>query len=116
MRRPRTRAYLKEISLVDDLNDNDCKIIESVKNMAENNKLWGVLAPCQLNGHIIHAIDKYGNIIQHYRDINDIPESLRCGYTKLKEYEGCSAVEVYKNTICIIFSDGSVKIVEKEHE
>lgn len=116
MRLPRTSTYLREINGVDQLTDNDCKIIESIKKVAENNKLLGVLAECQLSGHIIHAIDKYGNIIQHYRAVSDIPEELRCGYTELKENKGCMAVEVYTNTICIVFSDGSVKIVEREWE
>ena len=114
MRLPRTRTYLKEISLVDDLTDKDCKIIEAIQKLPENNKLLGVLAECQLEGHVIHAIDKWGNILQHYRDIDDVPEELRCGYTSLKEHIDCIAVEVYTNTMCIIYDDGSVKILERE--
>ena len=114
MRLPRTRKYLNEVGLIDELTDNDCKIIESIQNLPENNKLLGVLAECKLSGYVIHAIDKCGNVIEHYHLIEELPKDLQCGYSFLKENKDCLSVEIYTNTICIIFDDGCVEVIERE--
>ncbi len=112
MRRPRTTKYVKLMSQIDKLSKQDEEIIEMVKSMPVNNKLLGILSSCQIEGCIIHAIDKFGNILEHYHSVEEMPEALRSGYRVYLEHKDCASIEVYTNNICVIYSDGGVKFVE----
>lgn len=113
IRTPRSKKYLKVMKQIDQLTEQDEEIIEMVKSMPVNNKLLGILSSCQIEGCIIHAIDKFGNILEHYRSVEEMPEELRDGYQVYLEHKDCTSVEVYTNNICVIYSDGIVKLVER---
>ena len=114
LRMPRTQKYINLIEKIDKLSDQDKEIMEMVKSMPVNNKLLGILAGCAIEGCIIHAIDKWGNILAHFRDVEEMDKDLQAGYGLYKQYEGCTSVEVYTHTFCIIYSDGTVKFVDRE--
>lgn len=113
MRTPRSKSYIRLMQQADQLTKQDEEIIEMVKALPVNNKLLGILAPCQIKGCIIHAIDKFGNILQHYRSVEEIPEELQEGYPVYLANKDCTSVEVYTNNFCVIHSDGIVKFVER---
>lgn len=116
IRKPRSKRYVKLIQQIDQLTKQDEEIMEMVKAMPVNNKLLGILASCQIEGCIIHAIDKFGNILAHYRSVEEMPEELRDGYQVYLEHKNCTSIEVYTNNICIIYSDGIVKFVERPNK
>lgn len=113
MRTPRSKKYVKLMKQIDQLSTQDEEIIEMVKSMPVNNKLLGILSACQIEGCIIHAIDKFGNILEHYRSVEEMPEELRDGYQVYLEHKDCTSIEVYTNNICVIYGDGIVKFVER---
>lgn len=114
LRMPRTRKYIKLMHEIDHLNEKDKEIIEMVQSMPVNNKLLGILSECGIQGCIIHAIDKWGNILAHFRSENEMSADLQAGYQIYKQYPGCTSVEVYTYTFCVIYDDGIVKFVERE--
>lgn len=113
MRTPRSKKYVKLMKAIDKLSKQDEEIIEMVKSMPVNNKLLGILSACQIEGCIIHAIDKFGNILEHYHSVEEMPEELRDGYSVYLEHKNCASVEVYTNNICVIYGDGMVKFIER---
>ena len=115
IRTPRSKKYVKIMKQIDQLTKQDEEIIEMVKSMPVNNKLLGILSACQIEGCIIHAIDKFGNILEHYRSIEEMPEELREGYQVFLEHTNCASIEVYTNNICVIYSDGIVKFVDRSN-
>lgn len=113
LRMPRTKKYIKLMKDVDQLSDKDKDIIEMVQAMPVNNQLLGILSECCITGCIIHAIDKYGNVIEHFKNLSEMPLDLQKGYEVFIQHKGCSSVEVYTFSFCVIYSDGTVKIIER---
>lgn len=107
---PRSKAYIYAMSTVDD--EKDEKVEKIVKKMPLNNKLIGILSGCKIPGCIVHAIDKEGNILEHYQTENDIPEDLQEGYQVYLQNQGCFSVEVYTLYYCIVYENGNVKFLE----
>lgn len=114
LRMPRPKKYIRLMGQVDKLSEHDKEIVEAVKSMPVNNKLLGILSECGLGGHIIHAIDKFGDIIAHYRSEDELSDDLRDGYRQFLAHPGCTSVEVYTHTICIIYNDGGVKFIDRK--
>ena len=113
IRKPRSKKYVKIMQEIDQLTKQDEEIMEMVKSMPVNNKLHGILSQCQIPGCIIHAIDKFGNILEHYHSVADMPEELRDGYAVYLNHKDCASIEVYTNNICVIYKDGMVKFVDR---
>lgn len=113
IRKPRSKKYVKIMQEIDQLSKQDEEIIEMIKSMPVNNKLHGILSTCQIEGCIIHAIDKFGNILEHYRSVDEMPEELRDGYAVYLDHQDCASIEVYTNNICVIYKDGIVKFVDR---
>ena len=114
LRAPRTKKYIKLMQEIDQLNDQDKEIMEMVQSMPVNNKLLGILSSCGIEGCIIHAIDKWGNILAHFRSLDEMNSDLQAGYEIFKQHSGCTSVEVYTYTFCIIYDDGTVKFINRE--
>ena len=113
MRMPRSKKYVKFMKQIDTLSENDKEIMDMVQSMPVNNKMLGILSECGIKGCIIHAIDKWGNILAHYKDIGEMSSDLQEGYHVYQEQRGCTSVEVYTHTICVIYDDGTVKFIER---
>lgn len=113
MRAPRSRKYIKAINQAVTLNETGEEMKTAVESLPAANILLGILAECGLPGCIIHAIDKCGNILNHYRTPEHLPAELKHGYEVWEEHRGCVCVEVYTLADCIIHDDGTVKIVRK---
>ena len=113
MRIPRSRKYIKAIKEADSLSENDKQIIEAVQSLPVNNQLIGILAKCTISGCIIHAINKWGVILQHFKDVEEMDLDLQQGYEIFLQYPDCSSVEIYTQTFCVIYEDGTVKMIER---
>ena len=110
----RSKTYIYAMSDVDDQKD---EVIEKiVKKMPLRNKLIGILAECKIPGCIIHAVDKEGNILEHYQTENDIPDELQEGYQVYLQNRDCLTVEVYTLYYCIVYENGTVKFLERNQE
>lgn len=114
LRVPRTRRYINAMKQVDQLSEADEQIMDEVQALPVNNELQGILATCYIEGCIIHAIDRWGNILQHYISMDEMPVELQEGYEVYEQFPTCMAVEVYSNTICVVADDGSVKCIERK--
>ena len=112
---PRTRKYIKVIEKTKDLvsTEQETEVKEQVQEAPLHNKMLGILSECGITGCIIHSIDKYGNIIEHYRAVNEIPEEIREGYLKWDQFPDRIMVEIYTHTLCFVFDDGSVECVDR---
>ncbi|MCM1057742.1 MAG: hypothetical protein NC517_09055 [Firmicutes bacterium] len=114
MRAPRSRKYIKAIEQSAPLTETGEEMKSAVESLPAPKKLLGILSECGIPGCVIHAIDKWGNILRHYKTLEEIPPELREGYEVWEKHSGCICVEVYTFTICIIYDDGTVKIAERE--
>lgn len=110
---PRSKMYIRAMMTADDETETEEVIEKVVKKMPVNNKLVGILAGCKIPGCIIHAIDKAGNILEHYQTESDIPEALQQGYQVFLQHKGCFSVEVYTLYYCVVYEDGSTKFYER---
>ena len=115
MRAPRSRKYIRAIKQTIPLNETGPEMKEAVETLPVTNLLLGILTECGIPGCIIHAVDKWGNIIQHYRSLEEMPPELREGYEVWQNHKGCTCIEVYTCTICVIYDDGSVKFIERRN-
>lgn len=113
---PRSRRYVKALIKTKDLTESEPDIKEQVENAPIHNKLLGILGECGIPGCIIHSLDKYGDIVEHYRSVDDIPDELKEGYAEWGKFPGRIGVEVYTHTYCIIYDDGSVKFVDRDKQ
>ena len=77
LRVPRSRTFINALKKADDIQAGEGEDIALVRSMPLNNKLLGILAGCRIPGCVIHAIDKDGNIIEHYRSVEEIPGDLK---------------------------------------
>ena len=108
---PRSKIYIYTMSDIDDEKDEVVKKI--VNTMPLRNKLIGILAKCNIPDHIIHAVDKEGNILEHYATEDDIPAELLEGYQVYLQNRDCLTVEVYTLYFCIVYENGTVKFIER---
>lgn len=114
MRFPRTNKYINAIKEADTLSENDKQIMEAIQSLPVNNELIGILAPCFIEGCIIHVIDRNGRILEHYQEVSQMEKDIQQGYEIYLQHEGCTSVEVYTQNICVIYDDGIVKFIERE--
>lgn len=108
LRRPRSRSFIKSLKSADDAADSEVPL---TKTLPLNNMLLGILAPCNLKGHIIHLIDKEGNILEHYQNVEQIPSELKKGYNVFMQNPSCICIEVYTQYICVIKEGGKVDVI-----
>lgn len=85
-----------------------------VKTLPEPEILIGVISKCYITGCDIHAIDKHGNILEHFEISKHMPKDLAIGRILYKKNPNCHSIEIYSNCCRIIGSDGSVTRVDKE--
>lgn len=110
----RSKTYVYAMS---DIDDQKNEVVEKiVKKMPLHNKLIGILAECKIPGCIIHAVDKEGNILEHYETEDDIPEEMLEGYQVYLENRDCITVEVYTLYFCVVYESGTVKFIERNCE
>ena len=114
LKMPRTNAYIHAMQNMDAPSETDKKIMNDLQTKTVNNKLLGILAECGIPGCIIHAIDKWGNIINHFQSLEEMDSDLREGYHVFTQHPGCVSVEVYTFTFCVLYDDGTVKFIERE--
>lgn len=76
-------------------------------------ELIAVLSKCYISGCDCHAIDQYGNILEHYETKKELPDNLERGRKVFRDRAGkCQCVEVY-NTCCrVISSSGDVEVIK----
>lgn len=113
MRTPRSRKYIKAIQRTIPLYESSQEMKEAVETLPVTNLLLGILSGCGIPGCIIHAVDKWGNIIQHYCSLEEMSPDLQEGYEVWQSHRGCTCVEIYTCTICVVYDDGSVKFIER---
>lgn len=113
MRTPRSRKYIRAIQQTIPLSETGQEMKEAVESLPVANLLLGILAECGITGCIIHAVDKWGNIIKHYRSLDEMSPDLQEGYEVWQNHKDCTCVEVYTCTICIVYNDGSVRFIER---
>lgn len=81
-----------------------------IKLQEFNDKLYGVISKCYINGCYVHAIDGQGRILEHYTRSQKLPMALD---RARKAYAGCDGkckcVEAYRWTVRVIAEDGSVE-------
>jgi len=75
-----------------------------------NDKLYGVISKCFIEGCYVHAIDDRGSILEHYRKQQKLPMALSRARDAYSKCEGkCRCVEAYRWTVRVIANDGSVE-------
>ena len=116
LRRPRSRRYVKAVKANVSNFKSDNELKNEIEKIPVRNKLLGILSPCGIPGCIIHSVDKFGDIIAHYKTEEDISAELREGYHVWMKYPGCIDVEVYTHSFCIISNDGNVKLIERQSD
>ena len=100
-----TEELLEELrlSFEDEMAQKEMKL-EECQDM-----LFGVISKCYITGCYVHAIDRKGNILEHYKKNEKLPLALsraRDEYTKCNG--DCSCVEAYRWCSRVIGLDGSV--------
>ena len=73
-----------------------------------------VIAECYIQGCDIHAIDKAGNILEHYSVKDKLSEKLEKARALYYKNTGCSCIEVYSNCFVVVGIDGTSKIYYEE--
>jgi len=81
-----------------------------VKLQEFNDKLYGVISKCYINGCYVHAIDSKGMILEHYKRNQKLPMALDRAREAYAKCDGnCRCVEAYRWTVRVIAEDGSVE-------
>lgn len=81
-----------------------------VKLQEFNDKLYGVISKCYINGCYVHAIDSKGMILEHYTRNQKLPMALARAREAYTACDGkCRCVEAYRWTVRVIAEDGSVE-------
>lgn len=81
-----------------------------VKLAEFNDKLYGVISKCYIDGCYVHAIDSHGNILEHFRRTEKLPVALSRARDAYARCDGnCRCVEAYRWTVRVIAEDGSVE-------
>lgn len=83
--------------------------LEQDKVDEEPVKMLAVISKCYISGCDIHAIDKRGYILEHYKSGSKLPEEWEYARKMYHEVKGnCSCIEIYSNCCRLIKNDGSV--------
>ena len=78
-----------------------------------DDEMIAVLSKCYIEGCDCHAIDQYGNILDHYREDEHLSEALERGRKIFREHSGeCQCVEVYKTCCRIVSRSGDVEVIK----
>lgn len=81
-----------------------------VKLAEFNDKLYGVISKCYIDGCYVHAIDSHGNILAHFKRNEKLSAALNRAREAYVNCGGrCSCVEAYRWTVRVIAEDGSVE-------
>ncbi len=81
-----------------------------VKLQEYNEKLYGVISKCYIEGCYVHAIDGAGRILEHYKRNQKLPMALSRAREAYADCGGnCRCVEAYRWTVRVIAKDGSVE-------
>lgn len=81
-----------------------------VKLAEFNDKLYGVISKCYIDGCYVHVIDSHGNILEHFRRTEKLPVALSRARDAYARCDGnCRCVEAYRWTVRVIAEDGSVE-------
>lgn len=81
--------------------------LEEERRRKEENILLMTLCQCCISGCIIHAIDRNGDVLEHYRSLSELPKQGQLGYQMFREVN-CSCVEVYMRRLVAVGSSGNV--------
>ena len=123
MERLRENMGEEFVEEIREMSDEDlfAMITESMKTeFAEletnlEDELLGVLSRCYIEGCDCHSIDKAGNIQDHYRSEQSLPEDFERGRKIFRAYrDRCQCVEVYRTCCRVIDRDGSVEEIKKQ--
>ncbi len=72
-----------------------------------------VISKCYIDGCDVHAIDGFGNILQHYKTgSHPVEEEIVRGRKAYYAHPGCTCVEIYPECCRVIMPDGSVEKIE----
>ena len=71
-----------------------------------------VICKCYIDGCDVHAIDGFGNILEHYRKGAPLDDRLTRGREIYYLNPFCSFVEVYPESCRVVNEDGSVKTID----
>ena len=86
-----------------------------LKDYPDPEILEGVISQCYIDGCDVHAIDKRGNILEHFNKHKSMPDNLAPGRIMYNRYKDrCSCIEVYNNCCRVIMRNGSVEKIMKE--
>lgn len=80
---------------------------EEERRLQEENILLMILSGCAIEGCVIHAIDHRGEILEHYRSVDQLSKQGKLGYQMYME-KNCSCVEVYQRRLVAIGNGGNV--------
>lgn len=80
-----------------------------------NDKLYGVISKCYINGCYVHAIDNRGSILEHYTKTEKLPLALSRARDEYTRCLGkCKCIEAYRWSVRVIAEDGSVEEIRYE--
>lgn len=91
--------------------ENSTENSKSKEKESENDQLIAILVTCYIPGCIVHTIDKYGNIIRHFRE-SELPSNrISKGYEVWKSHKN-SIIEIYENHITVVGNAKTIVINE----
>ena len=73
-----------------------------------------VIAKCYIDGCDVHAIDGFGNILEHYRKGSHPGDDIARGRKVYYSNPGCSCVEIYPDCCRVVMFDGEVKKLDNK--
>ena len=77
-----------------------------------DHELIAVLSQCYIDDCDCHAIDQYGNILDHFNSEQQLPDDLERGRSVFRSRVGrCQCVEVYKTCCRVISHSGDVEVI-----
>lgn len=113
LRMPRTAMYINAIRNADKVSEQNMKMIEAVKKLPMSDELLVIVGRCYLDGCKYHTVNNQGQIVEHYENLVGADINVRQGYDTLVSDDECEFVEVYMDEMCMIYDDGSTKVVKR---
>lgn len=99
------------LSFKEEMEERERKLESLPELEVKPDKLEGIISQCYIDGCDVHAIDKNGYILEHFRCGSKLPGNLQKGRDLYHKNKGCNCIEVYSNCCRIINWDGSVTTV-----